>query len=160
MNYEHPPRTTSPLPRPEDGPPPHSTYPGDPETAHQNGANGNSTPRTPQESITVRSDSDHRAREEGLSRISDREKVPASSPSPVAHPQISTPNGSSKADDVHQADTSLEEVDNDAEGEEDAEAEILEAVDAAEEAAHAREKSSGASQEDPDDVDMKIEQEI
>jgi hypothetical protein len=56
----------------------------------------------------------------------------------------------------------LEEVDNDAEGEEDAEAELLEAVDAAEEAAHAlREKSScGSHADDPDDVDMKIEQEI
>jgi len=77
-------------------------------------------------------------------------------------PLVSAPNGSSKADDTRQADNSLEEVDNDAEGEEDAEAELLEAVDAAEEAAHAlREKSSGASHaEDPDDVDMKIEQEI
>jgi len=79
-----------------------------------------------------------------------------------ARPQISTPNGSSKPDDIHQTDISLEEVENDAEGEEDADAELLEAVDAAEEAAHAlREKSSGASHvEDPDDVDMKIEQEI
>jgi hypothetical protein len=75
-------------------------------------------------------------------------------------PNFNTPNGSSKADATHQADN--EEVDNDAEGEEDAEAELLEAVDAAEEAAHAlREKSIDASHpEDPDDVDMKIEQEI
>jgi hypothetical protein len=95
-------------------------------------------------------------------RISDRGKPSTSSPSPAgSHPQISTPNGS-KADDAHPPGISLEEVDNDAEGEEDAEAEILEAVDAAEEAAHAlREKSSGASHAgDPDDVDMKIEQEI
>lgn len=56
----------------------------------------------------------------------------------------------------------MEGVDNDAEGEEDAEAELLEAVDAAEEAAHAlKEKSNSASHsEDPDDVDMKIEEEI
>ena len=56
----------------------------------------------------------------------------------------------------------MDEVDNDAEGEEDAEAELLEAVDAAEEAAHAlREKSNGGSHaDDTDDVDMKIEQEI
>jgi len=54
----------------------------------------------------------------------------------------------------------MEEVDNDAEGEEDAEAELLEAVDAAEEAA-LREKSNGGSHaDDTDDVDMKIEQEI
>ena len=40
----------------------------------------------------------------------------------------------------------LEEVDNDTEGEEDAEAEFLEAVNAAEEAADAlREKSNGAN---------------
>ena len=79
-----------------------------------------------------------------------------------ARPQISAQNGPSKADDIHQADITLEEVENDAEGEEDAEAELLEAVDAAEEAAHAlREKSSGGShEEDPDDVDMKIEQEL
>jgi len=97
------------------------------------------------------------------SRIPDRGKKSASSPSPVgSHPQTGTPNGSNKADDIHTADTSLEEVENDAEGEEDAEAELLEAVDAAEEAAHAlREKSNGTSHaEDPDDVDMKIEQEI
>ena len=75
---------------------------------------------------------------------------------------ISTSNGSSKTNDTHLADTSLEEVDNDTEGEEDAEVELLEAVDAAEEAAHAlRGKSSGTSHaEDPDNVDMKIEQEI
>ena len=95
------------------------------------------------------------------SRMSDRGGASGSSPSPVG-PRLSTPNGSNKADDIHPADTSLEEVDNDAEGEEDAEAELLEAVDAAEEAAHAlREKSSGGSHaDDPDDVDMKIEQEI
>jgi len=77
-------------------------------------------------------------------------------------PRISTPNGSNKVDDVHPADTTMEEVDNDAEGEEDAEAELLEAVDAAEEAAHAmRDKSTGGSHaDDTDDVDMKIEQEI
>lgn len=140
-------------------------YPSDAETAHHNGANGNGVPRTPQEPATVRgrSDSDHRVENASPSRISDRGKASASSPSPVgSHLQIGTPNGSNKADDVHPADTSLEEVDNDAEGEEDAEAELLEAVDAAEEAAHAlREKSSGGSHaDDPDDVDMKIEQEI
>ena len=140
-------------------------YPSDAETAHHNGANGNGVPRTPQEPATARgrSDSDHRVENASPSRISDRGKASASSPSPVgSHLQIGTPNGSNKADDVHPADTSLEEVDNDAEGEEDAEAELLEAVDAAEEAAHAlREKSSGGSHaDDPDDVDMKIEQEI
>jgi hypothetical protein len=79
-----------------------------------------------------------------------------------SHPQIGTPNGSNKADDVHPADASLEEVENDAEGEGDAEAELPEAVGAAEKAARAlREKSIGTSHaEDPADVDMKIEQEI
>jgi len=113
--------------------------------------------------VRARSDLDARVENASPSRIPDRGKPPASSPSPVgSHPQTSTPNGSNKADDNHPPDTGLEEVDNDAEGEEDAEAELLEAVDAAEEAAHAlREKSSGASHaEDPDDVDMKIEQEI
>ena len=98
------------------------------------------------------------------SRLSDRGRASGASPSPVGShpPRIGTPNGSNKADDIHPAETSLEEVDNDAEGEEDAEAELLEAVDAAEEAAHAlREKSSsGSHADDPDDVDMKIEQEI
>lgn len=109
----------------------------------------------------ARPDLDHHMQNASPPRISDRGKTATSSPSPVgARPQINTPNGSNKADDTHQADNSLEEVDNDAEGEEDAEAEILEAVDAAEEAA-LREKSSGGSHvEDPDDVDMKIEQEI
>jgi len=164
MNYEQPSRTPPPPSRPEDVRP-HATHPIDSETTHQNGANGNGIPRTPQESATVRarSDLDHLVENVSPSRVSDRGKVSASSPSPVgSHPQISTPNGSNKADDIHPADTSLEEVDNDAEGEEDAEAELLEAVDAAEEAAHAlREKSSGGSHaDDPDDVDMKIEQEI
>lgn len=139
--------------------------PSDPEAVHHNKANGNGVLRTSQELVTAptRSDFDRHAQNSSPSRVLDRGKVSASSSSPVgARPQTSTPNGSSKADDIHQADTSLEEVDNDAEGEEDAEAELLEAVDAAEEAAHAlREKSSGASPvEDPDDVDMKIEQEI
>ena len=136
-------------------------YPSYPETTHHNGANGNGTPRTPQEPVVVRARPD--LENASPSRISDRGKPSVSSPSPVgSHPQISTPNGSNRADDIHPPDTGLEEVDNDAEGEEDAEAELLEAVDAAEEAAHAlREKSSGASHaEDPDDVDMKIEQEI
>lgn len=102
-------------------------------------------------------------RGEGPPRASDREKAPTSSPSPVApHPRVGTPNGSRKADDIRKIVTNMEGVDNDAEGEEDAEAELLEAVDAAEEAAHAlKEKSNSASHsEDPDDVDMKIEEEI
>ena len=137
----------------------------DPEAAPHSGSNGNGIHRTSQEVVTVpaRSDLDRRVQTASPSRTSDRGKVSASSSSPVgARPHISTPNGSSKADDIHKTDISLEEVDNDAEGEEDAEAELLEAVDAAEEAAHAlREKSSGASHvEDPDDVDMKIEQEL
>lgn len=96
------------------------------------------------------------------SRVPDRGNVPVSSPSPVgAHAQNGTPNGSNKVDETPQPDTSLEDADNDAEGEEDAEAELLEAVDAAEEAHALRDKSSGGSHaEDPDDVDMKIEQEI
>jgi len=164
MNYEHPSRTTPPPSRPEDARP-QSMYPSYSETTHHNGTNGNGTSRAPQEPTIVRARPDIDARVENASpsRIPDRGKPPASSPSPVgSHPQISTPNGSNKAEDIHPPDTNLEEVDNDAEGEEDAEAELLEAVDAAEEAAHAlREKSSGASHaEDPDDVDMKIEQEI
>ena len=137
-------------------------HPSDPESTHHNGTIGNGIPKMPQELVAVPARSDH-AQNASPSRMSDRGKASASSSSPVGPgPQTSTPNGSSKADDIHQADISLEEVDNDAEGEEDAEAELLEAVDAAEEAAHAlREKSSGASHvEDPDDVDMKIEQEI
>lgn len=113
--------------------------------------------------VRARPDPDPGVENVSPSRISDKGKPSASSPSPVgSHPQTSTPNGSNKADDTHPPDTSLEEVDNDAEGEEDADTEILEAVDAAEEAAHAlRDKSSGASHaEDLDDVDMKIEQEI
>ena len=163
MNYEHPSR--SPPPPLSEDVRPHAVYPSDPETPHRNGTNGNGIPRTPQEPVTVRarSDSDHRVEDATPSRISDRGRASASSPSPVeSHPRISTSNGSNKADDAHSADTRLEEVDNDAEGEEDAEAELLEAVDAAEEAAHAlREKSTGGSHaDDPDDVDMKIEQEI
>lgn len=162
MNYEHPSRATPPPSRPEE---PHSMYHSYPENTHHNGANGNGAPKSPQKPAMVRarSDLDPHVENASPSRISDRGKASASSPSPVgSHPQISTPNGSNRADDTHPADISLEEVDNDAEGEEDAEAELLEAVDAAEEAAHAlREKSSGASHaEDPDDVDMKIEQEI
>ena len=111
-----------------------------------------------------RSDSGQRVENTSPSRASDRGKASASSPSPVgSHPPlISTPNGSNKTDDVQPVDTTMEEVDNDAEGEEDAEAELLEAVDAAEEAAHAmRDKSNGGSHaDDTDDVDMKIEQEI
>ena len=164
VDYEHPSRTTPPPPRPEDARP-HSMYSSYPEPTHHNGANGNDTPRTPQEPAVVRARSDLGPHVENSTppRISDRGKKSTSSPSPVgSHPHIGTPNGSNKADDAHPADTSLEEVENDAEGEEDAEAELLEAVDAAEEAAHAlREKSNGTSQaEDPDDVDMKIEQEI
>jgi len=163
MNYEPPSQTSPPPARPEDTRP-RVVCPSDPDTTHRNGVSSNGVPRTPQEPATVRerSDSDHHAENVSPSRISDRGKS-ASSPSPVgSHPQISTPNDSNKADDVHPADISLEEVDNDAEGEEDAEAELLEAVDAAEEAAHAlREKSNGGSHaDDPDDVDMKIEQEI
>ena len=163
MNYEHPSRTTPPPSQTEDLRS-HPTHLSEPETPRHNGANGNGTPRTPQELVApARSDSDHRAQNESPSRISDRAKALASSPSPTGtRPSIGAPNGSSEADDTHQADNSLEEVDNNAEGEEGAEAELLEAVDAAEEAAHVlREKSSGASYaEDPDDVDMKIEQEI
>ena len=164
MTYEHPPRTTPPPSRPEDVRP-HLKHSGGPETTHHNGANGNSTLRTPQEPATApaRSDLDHRGQNENPPRIPDRGKAPASIPSPAGiQPRIGTPNGSSRADGTQQADARLEEADNDAEGEEDAEAELLEAVDAAEEAAHAlREKSSGTSHaEDPDDVDMKIEQEI
>jgi len=165
MNYDHPSRTTPPPSRPEDVRP-QPMYPSYPETIHNNRANGNGTPRAPQEPAMVRArlDSDPHVENKSPSRISDRGKPSASSPSPVgSHLQISTPNGPNKADDIHPPNTNLEEVDNDAEGEEDAEdAELLEAVDAAEEAAHAlREKSSGASHaEDPDDVDMKIEQEI
>lgn len=164
MTYEHPPRTTPPSSRPEDIRP-HLKHSGDPETTRHNGANGNSTPRAPQEPATApaRSDVDHRGQNENPSRIPDRGKASASIPSTGGiQPRIGTPNGSSRVDDTQQTDAKLEEVDNDAEGEEDAEAEILEAVDAAEEAAHAlREKSSGTSHgEDPDDVDMKIEQEI
>jgi len=164
MNYEHPSRTPPPPSRPEDVRQ-HAIYPSDLETTHHNGANGNGIPRTPQEPATARARLDLGGRAENTSptRISERAKPSPSSPSPVgSHPQIGTPNHSKKADDIHVADTSLEEVDNDAEGEEDAEAELLEAVDAAEEAAHAlKEKSSGGSHaDDPDDVDMKIEQEI
>lgn len=165
MNYEHPSRTTPPSSRPEDVRP-HPMNPSGPEIVHHNGANGNGIPRATQQEIvpvTVPSHMDPNVQNASPSRSSDRRKASTSSQSPVgARPQISPPNGSSKADDLHRADVSLEEVDNDAEGEEDAEAELLEAVDAAEEAAHAmREKSSGASHvEDPDDVDMKIEQEI
>ena len=138
--------------------------PSDLDTTHRNGVSSNGIPRTPQEPTTVRehSDSDHHAENVSPSRTSDGGKS-ASSPSPVvSHPQTSTPNDYNRADDVQPADTSLEEVDNDVEGEEDAEVELLEAVDAAEEAAHAlREKSNGESHaDDPDDVDMKIEQEI
>ena len=111
-----------------------------------------------------RSDSGQRVENASPSRTSDRAKPSVSTPSPVGShpPRISTPNGSNKADDVHPVDTTMEEVDNDAEGEEDAEAELLEAVDAAEEAAHAmRDKSNSESHaDDTDDVDMKIEQEI
>ena len=107
------------------------------------------TPRTPQEPAVVRACSDQGPHADNSTppRISDRGKKSISSPSPVGnHPRVGGPNGSNKADDVHQADTSLE-VENDAEGEEDAEAELFEAVDAAEEAAHAlREKSNVASQ--------------
>jgi hypothetical protein len=164
MNYEQPSRTTPPPSRSEDARP-HLMHTSDTETAHHSGANGNGIPRIPQELVTVqaRPDLDHHVQDASPSRTSDRSKASASSPSPVGTcPQISTTNGSSKADDSHQADISLGEVDNDAEGEEDAEAEILEAVDAAEKATHAlREKSSGGSHvEDPDDVDTKIEQEI
>lgn len=165
MNYEHPSQSSPPQSRSEDVRP-HAMYPSGPETPHRTGTNGNGIPRTPQEPPTARgrSDSDHRMEDASPSRISDRGRASASSSSPVGShpPRIGTPNGSNKADDTHTADTSLEEVDNDAEGEEDAEAELLEAVDAAEEAAHAlREKSSGGSHaDDPDDVDMKIEQEI
>ena len=163
MNYEHP---SPPPPSRSEDVRPHVMHPSDPETTHRSGANGNGIPRTPQEPATVRGrlDSGHRVENASPSRISDRGKVSASSASPVGShpPRIGTPNGSSKADDVHPADTTMEEVDNDAEGEEDAEAELLEAVDAAEEAAHAlREKSNGGSHaDDTDDVDMKIEQEI
>ena len=165
MNYEHPSRSPPPPPRSEDVRP-HVVHPSDPETTHRGGTNGNGVTMPPQEPATVRgrSDSGHRVENTSPSRTSNRGRASASSPSPVGShpPQISTPNGSNKADDVHPADASLEEVDNDAEGEEDAEAELLEAVEAAEEAAHAlREKSSGGSHaDDTDDVDMKIEQEI
>ena len=159
MNYEHPSRSPPPQSRPEDVRP-HTVHPSDPEAG---GANGNGIPRTPQEPATApgRLDSDHRTENASPARASDRGRTLASSPSPAGShpPRTSTPNGS-KAEDTHQADTGMEEVDNDAEGEEDAEAELLEAVDAAEEAAHAlREKSSGGSHAG-DDVDMKIEQEI
>ena len=164
MTYEHSSRTTPPPSRSEDVRT-HPIPPGDSEIALHNGANGNGTSGPPREPVAVpaRSDLDHGMQDASPPRVSVKGKPPLSSPPPVAaHQQTSTPNGSSKADDVQQMDTSLEEVDNDAEGEEDAEAELLEAVDAAEEAAHAlREKSNGASQaEDPDDVDMKIEEEI
>ena len=168
MNYEHPSRITPPPSRSEDVRS-HLMHQSDPDTVHHSGTNGNGIPRgiprASQELVAVptRSDLDHHVQNASPSRISDQGKASTSSQSPVgARPQSSTPNGSGKADGIHRADTSMEEVDNDAEGEEDAEAELLEAVDAAEEAAHAlREKSSGASHaEDPDDVDMKIEQEI
>jgi len=163
MNYEHP---SPPPPSRSEDVRPHAMHPSDPETTHRGGANGNGIPRTPQESAPVRgrSDSGQRLENASPSRIPDRGKASASSPSPVGGlpARINTPNGSNKADDVHPADTTMEEVDNDAEGEEDAEAELLEAVDAAEEAAHAmRDKSNGGSHaDDTDDVDMKIEQEI
>lgn len=130
-------------------------YPNDSEVINHNGTNGDGTSRTPQEpaTATARSDLDHRT---SSPRTPDRGKESGSSSSPVGAP-IGAQNG--KVDDTNQASNSLEEVDNDAEGEEDAEAELLEAVDAAEEAL--REKPSGANHtEDPDDVDMKIEQEI
>jgi len=163
MNYEHQSQTSLSPPRPEDSRS-HAVYSSDPDTIHRNGANGNGISRTPQKpaSVRARSDSDHRVENASPSRISDGGKS-ASSPSPTGNPPpTGTMNGSNKGNDPHPTDTSLEEVDNDAEGEEDAEAELLEAVDAAEEAAHAlKEKSSGGSHaDDTDDVDMKIEQEI
>ena len=109
------------------------------EVALHNGANGNGTPGPPWEPVTIpaHSDLEHRMQDASPPRASVKGKPPASSQSPVAADQTGAPNCSGNVDDVKQMDTSLEEVDNDAEEEEDVEAELLEAVDAAEEAAHA-----------------------
>lgn len=143
MTYEDTSWTTPAPSRPDDGQI-RSMHLGDSEVALRNGSNANGTPYPAREPVTVPAHSDLENRKQDASppRASVKGKPLPSSPSPVAAHQICKPNSPGKVDDVQQMDTSLEGVDNDAEEEEDAEAELLEAVNAAEEAARAlRERS-------------------
>ena len=94
---------------------------GDSEVALHNDANGNGMPGPPRKPVTIPAhlDLEHRMQDASPLRASVKGKPPASGPSRVAAHQTDAPNCSGKTDDVQQMDTSLEEVDNDAEGEED-----------------------------------------